>query len=1087
MTAAETPSTDSEEPSSHERISPSAFMRNLRPELYSDSEDKAAYYLDQPVFEYHLETITQRNQTQAFEIFCRKLCERVICPNLRPQTGPEGGGDGKVDSETYPVADEISAVFVGDPNAGRERWAFAFSAKAKWREKIRDDVKGIIDTKRRYDRIICVTARGAKSKDRLALEAELSKQHGVPVTIHDRAWIVKEIIENDRKDIAFNYLGVGEARNDLLNLGPVDYSRAKQLRDIEAELNDSQAPEGMGMHRAAEALVAAKLSRNLEKPREETDGRFLRAIRLAKAEGMFRQKLESRYEHIWTAFWWFDDIEFLQEHYDLFEVDAATSNHTANIEFLCNLFQLLINCVVHGLLTREEAKLDARAEKIRLALEPLAANKERPNNALEAEAQLVINRMNWAAIENDPSALPQVWRDISTILDKAEGLGEFDASRMEKMIDVAGLVAGNDSEYTLLVEKLADFVSRRKSDAEGAIILLNRAKKLDVEKHRIDMIRLLGKAALRLSKKEYNVYLIEALYMLSVAYRGAGLLWAARAACIFAASSTVIEGEVEGQLPVTFVPVMKLWAWLAISLGHLPDYLYAIQLLNGAVRTLPLDDNSREALREKLRDFDMVLGNFFLNLPAADLDRLGDAPDILERLQLFSARTALLYVNGHERTLRDDGSLPPDASDEEVHRLLSTLASQPAAHEHPASLILNEADEQTFHSSVLGMDLEINHSGSWKATVLAEAILGSLEAFFGTSLDRRVMPHTERVRLSLEVTPEVEVPSIEVDRLEYSATLKWPETIAPTSHLQQKILQDFLLTVAADIFELAFYTSDARQYVEDLFRNDAVQQRMVMVTAAASSYHRVASKFVSRLSDWAEVRKLATYPPMLPRPELTITDLRNTKIRGVPTDKAGRPSPPDIKSHKDIRVQSIIDMHAWNQADWKGTGYIHCGDDYPPIMMLLFTNRAAAEKIFERWKARVGNRDSNDEIQVSIIRKIPGLDVNHYRILIFGKPPTDNESAVDEHSLVIISRSKTMEPTSSVNLGRFLEDYNRFGCYVIAPAIVSDVVDPWPIENLQILKRNLVIKDAADIGEHDLEKMAFRPGELGDTEVEQAD
>ena len=39
---------------------------------------------------YHLETITARNQTRDFEIFCRKLGERIICPNLKPATGPEG-------------------------------------------------------------------------------------------------------------------------------------------------------------------------------------------------------------------------------------------------------------------------------------------------------------------------------------------------------------------------------------------------------------------------------------------------------------------------------------------------------------------------------------------------------------------------------------------------------------------------------------------------------------------------------------------------------------------------------------------------------------------------------------------------------------------------------------------------------------------------------------------------------------------------------------------------------------------------------------------------------------------------------------
>ena len=117
-----------------EKISPSQFMRELRPEYYSDTEDQVAYVLEVTTLEYYLESITQRNQTHDFEIFCRKLCERTICPNLRPQTGPEGGGDSKADSETYPVADEISFLtYVGEANAGRERWAFAFSAKKRHR------------------------------------------------------------------------------------------------------------------------------------------------------------------------------------------------------------------------------------------------------------------------------------------------------------------------------------------------------------------------------------------------------------------------------------------------------------------------------------------------------------------------------------------------------------------------------------------------------------------------------------------------------------------------------------------------------------------------------------------------------------------------------------------------------------------------------------------------------------------------------------------------------------------------------------------------------------------------------------------
>lgn len=153
-----------------------------------------------------MESLTQRNQTHDFEPFARKLCERAICPNLGPQTGPEGGGDSKVDSETYPVADEIALTYIGEPNGARERWVFAFSAKAKWQEKVRADVKGIAETGRPYDRIICVTSRSAKAKDRARIEDQLSKQYGWRSTQESR-----ELFH--RSDVGF--LRVGREMADV--------------------------------------------------------------------------------------------------------------------------------------------------------------------------------------------------------------------------------------------------------------------------------------------------------------------------------------------------------------------------------------------------------------------------------------------------------------------------------------------------------------------------------------------------------------------------------------------------------------------------------------------------------------------------------------------------------------------------------------------------------------------------------------------------------------------------------------------------------------------------------------------------------
>ena len=153
------------EDTSDKPVLPSAFMRGLRPEYYSDTENRTTIVLEREVLENHLATITNRNETQDFELFCRKLCERTVCPNLRPATGPHGGGDSKADTETIPVAEEVSALwYVGDQSAAKERWAFAFSAKKKWIEKVSSDVAGLVERNRGYGRIICVTSQFAADR-----------------------------------------------------------------------------------------------------------------------------------------------------------------------------------------------------------------------------------------------------------------------------------------------------------------------------------------------------------------------------------------------------------------------------------------------------------------------------------------------------------------------------------------------------------------------------------------------------------------------------------------------------------------------------------------------------------------------------------------------------------------------------------------------------------------------------------------------------------------------------------------------------------------------------------------------------------
>ena len=67
----------------------------------------------------------------------------------------------------------------------------------------------IAATARGYVCIVFITSQFAKSKDRAAIEDALTIQHGVKVMIHDRQWILDRVIDEGRKDLAFNYLSVG--------------------------------------------------------------------------------------------------------------------------------------------------------------------------------------------------------------------------------------------------------------------------------------------------------------------------------------------------------------------------------------------------------------------------------------------------------------------------------------------------------------------------------------------------------------------------------------------------------------------------------------------------------------------------------------------------------------------------------------------------------------------------------------------------------------------------------------------------------------------------------------------------------------
>ena len=217
-------------------MTPSEFYKKKRPELFSDSEIITQTTLPKEVLAYELSKISTNQKQDEFETLCRRLAEKYISPNLIPQVGPTGGGDGKTDSETYPVSNDISDRWFTPENGWDkdENWAFAISAKEAWKGKAKGDVKKIVETARGYTRAYFMSNQLISSKKKKDAQDEFIKEFDIDVVILDGEWILEKIYTNNLIDLVVDSLNLSTVyKNKEVKLGSNDTSRLQELEELE--------------------------------------------------------------------------------------------------------------------------------------------------------------------------------------------------------------------------------------------------------------------------------------------------------------------------------------------------------------------------------------------------------------------------------------------------------------------------------------------------------------------------------------------------------------------------------------------------------------------------------------------------------------------------------------------------------------------------------------------------------------------------------------------------------------------------------------------------------------------------------------
>ncbi|HEV3038803.1 MAG TPA: hypothetical protein VHA33_13590 [Candidatus Angelobacter sp.] len=767
-------------------LRPSAFLRARRPELFSDSRAVEQPHLTRAVFEYHLDTLTSRKQEIEFETFCRRLAEKELCPNLLPQTGPTGGGDSKVDSETYPVSDEISdRWYVGKPQeAGEGRWAFAFSAKEDWRSKVQQDVKKIIETRRSYTLIYFISNQFVRDKERADVQDALEAKYKVRVWILDRSWITKVVFEHDRLTLAVETLNLTDYDVESSQVaGPNDIQRQADLDQLEKQIADPDRYVGVQYQLAEDCLRAALICRGLERPRTEVEGQFARAERIAKKVGHPQQRLRVAYEKGLTALWWYDDFQELSSAYSEVEELALVSTQAADLDRLGNLLTLLQHCVRAGHLQASTAQLEKRTEALKAALDRLAIDRTRPGNALSAKANGLLIDLSGAV--DDTARRETALKELRSVILAADGLPSFPLTSIVKIVTGLGAFLTASPAYDELFEAVTSVTAKRVSEGEAGQLLSQRGFQKLGNNEPYEAIRLFGRAQLKLGVREYREQFVTALVGCGLAYKRVGLFWAARANYLAAVNQALADYWEDGTvLPSVMGCFLKL-VWIELRLGRVPWLLQWAEAASSVAFNFGSDESwNHDAAANERSEQDRILGLLLLKASLADLRVVDFLPEVLDRLGLDYSRMALLYALGYESYLRQTGVIPDDESADDVTEFFQQWLTHPASEGLPEQPEWLRDRRVQLRSIVLGCEIVADVDCSLSSLYLGEAIIAALESLLATSveLSAGVVPYAPEFRIRVvtsDSTAELPFLIFQIRVYLRSFAAKWFLVVAP--------------------------------------------------------------------------------------------------------------------------------------------------------------------------------------------------------------------------------------------------------------------------------------------------------------------
>ena len=208
------------------------------------------------------------------------------------------------------------------------------------------------------------------------------------------------------------------------------------------------------------------------------------------------------------------------------------------------------------------------------------------------------------------------------------------------------------------------------------------------------------------------------------------------------------------------------------------------------------------------------------------------------------------------------------------------------------------------------------------------------------------------------------------------------------------------------------------------------------------------------------------------------------RLRGITTKNKpplGKLRPLPKKERKTLLVTSMIDLEAWDNAVWRGAGFV-LGYMPLPVLLLPFINEEYAIKIFEDWIATIGKVDMNEEIRIALVEgDVQGEPPGYYVVVGNNidevvKRAKASGTAMDELMILNVSRIIRANPNDNFQVfNYFKKAYQEYGEYILMPAVLDERTgNIKPLPKYGIHKKVINYRHIADITENDQDAILLK-------------